>query len=183
MDAALGKEYFQRCNSSLGYNYGSTYQSGLLILDNKIALTSKQKEQTQEIVAFDLLIRNTDRSQEKPNIITNGSDLVLLDHELAFGFIRVLPFLRNQQPWLFDEEDKTVLYNHCLYSRVRGQVDRLDDFCDKMISFDSDFWSRVRELVPVEWYSAEEFESIKGHVDSIVEHRKEFIQNLKLLLA
>lgn len=183
VDAVQGRDFFLRCSKSLGFNYGSAYRGGLMTLDNAIALTSRQKEYAQEIVVFDMLIGNVDRNAQKPNMITDGNQLVLLDHELAFGFVRVLPFLRNQQPWVLDEEDRSVMMRHCLYSRVKGQVDRLDDFCEKLIRFDSDFWEHVRIHIPDEWYDADAFASIVGHIDLMVENRQEFIRHIKILLA
>lgn len=183
IDIVKGHDYFLKCSKSLGYNYGSSYITGLLILDNKIPLTARQKEQAQEILAFDMLIGNVDRNAEKPNMITDGTRLVLLDHELAFSFVRVLSFLRNSEPWIFNEEDKSMFFKHCLYTRVKGHIDRLDEFCEKMTRFDGGFWDSVRSNIPPEWYSQEEFESIRGHVDLMVAHRHDFIQNIKLLLS
>ncbi len=183
IDMVKGQDYFLKCSKSLGYNYGSSFIKGLLILDNKILLTAKQKEQAQEILAFDMLIGNVDRNEEKPNMITDGDRLVLLDHELAFSFVRVLSFLRNSEPWSFNEEDKSIFLKHCLYTRVKGHINRLDEFCEKMTRFDASFWESVKSNIPEEWYSQEEFESIRGHVDLMVANRHDFIQNVKLLLS
>lgn len=183
LDVNKGKEYFLKCSKSLGYNYGSEFIKGMLILDNKISLNVKQQEQAQEILAFDMLIGNVDRNAEKPNMITDGTKLVLLDHELAFSFVRVLTFLRNHTPWEFNEEDKGVFFKHCLYNRVKSHIDRLDGFCEKMTRFDTSFWDKVKSIIPEEWYSEDEFDSIKSHVDSMVANRHKFIQNIKMLLS
>lgn len=183
VNISRGKDYFEKCSRSLGYNYGSAFVKGMLILDNKISLSIKQCEQAQEILAFDMLIGNVDRNAEKPNMITDGTQLVLLDHELAFGFVRVFPFSRNQEPWEFDEHDKSIFFKHCLYNRVQGHIDKLDGFCDKMTRFDADFWNKVQSIIPTEWYSDDEFITIKSHVDSMVLNRQRFIQNVKLLLS
>lgn len=183
VDLVKGKEYFLKCNKSIGYNYGSTFVKGYLIVDNNIGLSDRQKEQAQNIIAFDTLIGNVDRNAQKPNMITNGDNIILLDHELAFSFIRVLSFLKNKTPWVLNEEDQTIMIKHCLYSRVKGCVDKLDEFGEKMTRFDEEFWENVRSNIPDEWYSHDEFIEIKTHVNSMIENRDEFIKNIKHILS
>lgn len=36
------------------------------------------------VFAFDVLIRNADRNQGKPNLLTNGSEAFMIDHEVGF---------------------------------------------------------------------------------------------------
>ncbi|MDF2858018.1 MAG: hypothetical protein K0Q87_3869 [Neobacillus sp.] len=178
-----GKDHFLRCSKSLGYNYGSEFVKGLSILDNHIALTGKQKDVAQEILAFDMLIGNVDRNAEKPNMITDGNKLLLLDHEAAFAFVRALPWDKNIEPWNFNELDKGVLFKHCLFSRVKGNIGQLDGFSEKMTRFDDDFWERAKSIIPNEWFSEDSFNIIKAHVDLMVKNRATFIQNIKLLLS
>ena len=40
-----------------------------------------------EIFAFDVLTQNPDRRQVNPNLLTNGEELYLCDHEQAFSFL------------------------------------------------------------------------------------------------
>lgn len=183
VDLQKGKDYFLRCSKSLGYNYGSGYIKGLLILDNQIALTAKQKEMGQEILAFDMLIGNVDRNAEKPNMITDGNMLLLLDHEAAFAFFRAMPWDKNSEPWNFNELDKGVLLKHCLFKRIKGNIGMLDGFCEKMTRFDADFWDRAKTIIPEEWFCEDSFSTIRAHIDLIVENRVQFIQNIKILLS
>lgn len=182
-ELVVGNSYAVKCSRSVGLNYGSLFVKGGIILDNKIALTSKHKLQNQEILFFDTLIDNVDRNSLKPNMITDGDKLILLDHELAFSFLRVLPFHRNNEPWVFNENDQSMFLKHVLYARTKGQVDRLEKFSEKMIRFDERFWAIVRLNIPDEWFCEEEFIGIRTHVDSMVDHRREFIQSVKLLLS
>src|SRR3546814_12422047 len=67
-----GKSYFQRATRSLGYNVGSEYLAGHVILDNLISLSEIQEKIAQQIFLFDIMIENADRNYLKPNIITKG---------------------------------------------------------------------------------------------------------------
>jgi len=184
VDNQFGKGYYQKVSKSLGYNVGSKYLKDYFILENYITLSPNQEIAAQNIFAFDLLIQNNDRRYEKPNMLTNGNDLVMLDHELAFGFHMVPVFLRtNKEPWDFNSEDLTWVNIHCLLRRLKGKVYELDYFSEKMTNLNNDFWNKAEELIPDEWFDREIFDSIKTHVNSIVEHRQDFITNIKSLLA
>jgi len=153
-------------------------------LENNIVLNPIQEKIAQNIFAFDLLIQNNDRRYEKPNMLTDGNDLIMLDHELAFGFHLVPAFLRtNNDPWRFNQQDMAWINIHCLLRRLRGKVYELDFFGEKMANLDVDFWNKAERLIPREWFDKEIFDTIKTHVNSIVEHRQEFIENIKFLLS
>ncbi|MEH6306189.1 HipA family kinase [Olivibacter sp. CPCC 100613] len=179
----IGKTYFQKAGESLGYNVGSEYRSALSILANNIPLTESQEKIAQHIFAFDLLIENVDRNNDKPNMLTDGHTLIVLDHELGFGFMRVLPFLRNQKPWELGEAELQWITKHCLYNRLKGKVSELDSFCEKLVTLDAEFWDRAKSLIPPEWIVDDLFNGIKKHIEAMIINRDEFKKNVKHLLA
>lgn len=55
-----------------------------------------QRNRALEILSFDAFIGNDDRRPTNPNLLVRGDDWLLIDHELAFQFRRLLaPF----EPW------------------------------------------------------------------------------------
>jgi hypothetical protein len=183
VNSQLGKDYYLKVSRSLGYNIGSKYIDKYIILDNYISLNPYQEIAAQNIFAFDLLIQNNDRTYEKPNMITDGNNLTILDHELAFGFHLVLPHFRNNEPWRFTDADMVWVNKHCLLKRLKGKDYDLDSFSEKMNNLNNDFWIKVETLIPGEWFDKEIFDTIKTHVNSIVKHKIEFITNIKMLLS
>lgn len=171
-------------SKSLGYNVGSKYIKGLNTLAGHQNLTPKQLELAHSIFAFDVLIQNADRTFEpggKPNMMTDGEKLVLLDHELAFSFIEQLSFVRNKTPWIFNESDILWIKRHILFKHIEHQTIDYAQFSESLCNFDAQFWEQVDKLVPQEWKS-EEMETIKSHVDSIIENRGLFAQSLNRLV-
>lgn len=80
------QDTLQIARKSLGYNYGSEYlRTHTTILPSQELIT--QLTQAQTIFAFDITIQNPDRNSEKPNMITNGTEIVIYDHECAFSFV------------------------------------------------------------------------------------------------
>jgi len=183
INSQRGKDYYLKASKSLGYNVGSKYIKDYPILDNSIAFTPNQEQAAQNIFAFDLLIQNSDRNYEKPNMITDGNDLVMLDHELAFGFYFVPSFLRAGEPWCFAATDMSWINKHCLLKRLKGKYYELDYFSERMTNLNDDFWIKVEDKMPREWFDREIFDSIKTHVNLIVAHKEEFIKNIKILLS
>src|SRR5690606_3498170 len=118
VETLQGKAFYGKASRSLGYNVGSEYLKNMPTLDNHIPLSEAQKANGQHIFAFDVLIENVDRNFEKPNMLTDGNRLVILDHELAFGFAFALSFLRNPTPWIIAERDGEWIRKHCLHKRL-----------------------------------------------------------------
>ena len=116
-------------------------------------------------------------------MLTDGSTLVMLDHELAFGFTLTPSFLRNPTPWAIAENDQGWMMAHCLHGRLKGCVDELADFSDKLVNLDAEFWDKVSGLIPAEWFDEALFTEIRNHCDGMVAHRDEFIRSIKQLLA
>ena len=59
---------------------------------------SRESTQTAaEIMVFDALLENSDRREDNPNCLIKGSDIRIIDHELAFSPERIGPNWRP--PW------------------------------------------------------------------------------------
>lgn len=75
---------------SLGLNVGSIFLgSGFSVAIPGILETHGFREKLSGIFAFDFLIQNFDRTSSNPNLMRKGKQLVLIDHEQAFGNLDV----------------------------------------------------------------------------------------------
>ena len=133
-----------------GANFGTRYLGfGYQVFALLSSFPPKLHRQAQQLVAFDLLIQNPDRTKEKPNMLTDGTHLVGFDHELAFSFDKVLfaPVNLWQQTgdlrqWI----DKLVLMPH-----VKGSKFDYDGFAERISRLNDPFWNRVEAVMPAEW--------------------------------
>ncbi|MEQ1587552.1 MAG: HipA family kinase [Cyclobacteriaceae bacterium] len=181
-----GESEYLVASQSLGYNFGTRYVTGYQVFAVNQALPNTLIDSALEIFAFDVLIQNADRSHEapkKPNLNTNGKQLLIFDHEVAFGFIFELPFSKNKQPWVIRDIDKLWIEKHCLFRSLRGNLFDEQNLLHKFARLDNAFWNRCWVLLPDSWREKEQFESIKGFVNQIVSNGSIFIKNLQLLLA
>jgi hypothetical protein len=185
VDTLIGRDGFQNARNSVGLNYGSLYVEGYMeLLNNKPLLSNNLLEEAQNIFAFDMFISNSDRGAGKPNVLTNGNDFVVYDHELAFSFIMLLPFLRNKTPWILGQAEREMYEKHYFYPFLKHTNIDFYEFTERFLRIDEYFWGKVVRHIPQEWLRTEILIDIKNYLQSIVEHRKTFAEQLtKVLLT
>src|SRR5579872_2597773 len=82
-----GESAWQYATKSVGYNFGSEYLKEYSTIMPTQVFNAEQLHAAQTIFAFDVTIQNPDRRIGKPNMLTDGAEIVIFDHELAFSFV------------------------------------------------------------------------------------------------
>jgi hypothetical protein len=180
-----GQSEYAVASQSLGYNFGTRYVDRYQVLAIHQKLPETLLERAAEILAFDVLIQNADRTLEppgKPNLLTNGKELLMFDHELAFEFTLGLSSLRSKAPWIIRDSDKLWIEKHCLFRTLKNYTFDEQNLLDKFARLDGIFWSSAWERTPNAWKDKEQFEVIKDHINQIVSNKALFFKNLQLLL-
>jgi hypothetical protein len=134
------------------------------------------------IYVFDLFIANTDRGHVKANVASNGTELMIYDHELAFSFSRILPFLRNPTPWILNEADKDLYLEHFFFKTLRDLQPDLTQQVSLLQRFDSAFWAKVYATLPPDWINTQVRE-IEPYLASIVANHAYFAESLNKTLV
>jgi len=181
-----GDSEYLVAQQSIGYNFGTRYVEKFQMLAIHQALPNTLLDSASDIFVFDVLIQNADRSHEaprKPNILTNGKELLIFDHEVAFGFLFELSFNKNKEPWIIRDMDKLWIEKHCLFRSLKGYVFDEQNLLHKFARLDDAFWDRAWALVPSSWQDKDQFDSIRAFVDQIVSNKSVFIKNLQFLVV
>lgn len=181
VETLIGGKGYRTAANSIGLNFGSTYVPGYIEFVSNQRLTQKQLSQAQDIFALDLFLSNPDRRVGKPNSITNGEDILIFDHELAFAFIMDLPFLRNKKPWILREQDREWIENHYFYSYFKHTQVDFSAIVERLACLDEPFWTRVKQLLPAAWLS-HHVTDIQDYLTAIVSNRTEFSAQLSQVL-
>jgi hypothetical protein len=161
----------QTAEKSVGYNFGTLYVDNFQVLATHQRLPNTLLASGMEIFAFDVFIQNADRSHEppkKPNILTNGKELLIFDHEVAFGFVFELSFNRNKEPWDIRKFDKLSIEKHCFFRGLKGHVFDEQNLLSKFARLDTDFWTRAWELLPDTWKDKEQFDTVKEYLGQLL---------------
>ncbi len=175
-----GEPHYQRVKSSIGLNYGSIYVPGHETIPVNQSLSPTELPQAQHIFLFDLFIQNGDRRIEKPNLMANGQELVIYDHELAFGF--TMDIFKNACPYELRDRDRQWIEQLFLWSKIRKFPLPESAIEESLRRLDTVFWNRAFELIPPEWHTAQ-LNDIRLYLTEIIDHAPEFIRSVKTYLA
>jgi hypothetical protein len=183
VSTTLGQKGYQSALKSIGFNFGSMYEEGFSEFpQNNFKLSNALTEKAKMIFMFDMFIGNADRGAGKPNVLSNGESLLILDHELAFSFADILSFLRNKTPWILGPAEKEMYTTHYLYPFLNKQEINFEPFTEKLVVFNDAFWSKALSLIPEGWNTGE-LSDIKAYLDSIIVNRISFSGSLTKIVA
>lgn len=180
LEILKGNDSWAVASKSIGYNYGSKYIKGYSTIVLNKYLNNHQLPYAQDALAFDVFIQNYDRTNNKPNLLTNGDNIIILDHEKAFGFI--FPPFFTANIWEMTEEQKAWIRQHCLLPLIKGKQYDFDAFSTKFDNLTVEFWDKAFNLIPDSWRS-DQFDSIKNILTGISVNRKVFIKELKIIMS
>lgn len=181
LDILLGNELWLVASRSTGANFGSEYHTdyNLPLLAN-VKVNDNLFRNLTDLFAFDMFIRNSDRRKQKPNFLTDGDDLLVIDHELAFSFMMEIP--KNREPWIFTENDKVWIKNHFCYDRLKGTIIDFSGFTSKLNCINENFWSKFEEILPTAWRVPDQVDEIKSYLNSITQQSELFSKELTRIL-
>lgn len=126
-----------------------------------------------------MLILNTDRRTNKPNLLSEGEKIIIFDHELAFGF--VFDLISNNTPWIFTNADKPWIENHFFYSTLKSNKYQFEDFMEQFRQLNENFWDKVFVLLPENWRK-DQVNFIRSRMTDLLFHKLEFLDSLYKIL-
>jgi hypothetical protein len=143
-------ELADRFRSSRGLNFGSQYfNEGYTTWPLERDIPASLIPIAADIFAFDLIIQNPDRRKEKPNLLRKGDEIVILDHEMAFSFLRTLFHNPNEYPWL--DKGINFIKDHIFYSSLKGKRLSWDRLQGALEAVDDNQFKMYINSVPAEW--------------------------------
>ncbi|WP_132055365.1 HipA family kinase [Pseudocnuella soli] len=178
-----GKAGYTAAAQSIGFNFGTVYQAGYQLVPNQhFVMANTLMDQAAHIFIFDMFIGNADRGAGKPNVLSNGKNMLVFDHELAFSYLDLLSFARNPRPWELGPMEQELYKQHYFYPLLKGSGVTLEQHKEGFDRLNDGFWQCVHKYVPQDWHS-EDLDAIRRHTDSILEHKDEFFQHLTQIVA
>lgn len=164
---------------ALGLNFGNRFIEGKTIIQPDEILAPELHQSAARIFAFDLLTQNGDRRPEKPNAFVADGNIYVIDHELAFGFLSMLPMFANPNPWVLNETDISAAQRHLFYPTLRHSKDvNWTAALSTVHNLTPQFWRRAGELLPEAWQNPAEINRIQSHFESIQQHLTTFLAEI-----
>lgn len=181
VETMRGDENFQVASNSLGFNFGNEYKSGYFSVLKDQQINPVLETKLVDLYAFDLMISNADRRLEKPNFLTDGDDILIFDHELAFGFTLELPLLRNPEPWTIREQDLNWIRDNFCFDRIKGKQFDFSTFQQRLTGIDNSFWNKMETILPADWLT-EQVGDIKDYLNQLITKADLFANELNRIL-
>lgn len=172
---------FTIASQSLGFNFGSAYQTHYQEIVPGQTLNKEMMEKLADLFALDVFLGNVDRRIDKPNFLANGKDLLIFDHEMAFSFTQLLAFTRNPQPWTILKSDMQWLSKNFCFHHLQGNSFDFSNFAARLSVINAAFWQKAEQTIPAEWKTGS-FSTIKTYLNSIVQHKDDFASELNRVL-
>lgn len=157
---------------NVGPHFGSyNMTGGFTTVPIDYRVPEKLDELSLKIFIFDMLIKNTDRrsgigtNEPKPNMLYNGDELFLIDHELSLSFIYGEP---PEDPWNLRADRwpiKHIFYNH-LHKYVNEKGEAMEEILDVNMTPIREGLNRLKEVevsLPDEWRKPSAIKKITEH--------------------
>jgi len=168
--------------ASIGPNFGSRKLGpGFAALPKNRAVSQALLPSAAEILAFDLLINNPDRTVKNPNCLSNGSGFGIFDHELAFFCSPQV--IGWKPPWEKDAVNFPLNLGedirHVFLNELRGSE---PDFQRLAGAFDAITEARLldyRKALPDSWIGrGDVLEPVLGYILELKQNLKAAMGNL-----
>lgn len=152
--------------------FGNKYLEDSAIYSHTLLLRHLNKDDIAAIIAFDMLISNTDRRRGKPNLLLSKKRFFLIDHELAF--ISDPPSLNNLPHLVKDH----VLFDHARKLYRQNGKSIFDFFCFSLTDVSSPaLKSTVNRLQNLELLTARD----RNWIDFVLHHKANSEELINLL--
>jgi hypothetical protein len=117
-----------------GVYFGSKYLSNVKSFTQTSALNRYNYWELSNIFAFDVLIMNSDRQVEKPNVIIQKQDIFVIDHELSLNISNSFDFYLAQKHWDYSIKNNRGghLFRNQLQKRLKKNKLSFDEFIENL---------------------------------------------------
>lgn len=175
-------EIRQRAERSIGWNFGSKkLPPGFATVPVDRPVPNALMPVACEILAFDTLIANPDRTVANPNCLSNGRAFAILDHEAALFTEGIIGW---KAPWetggIHLPKGLPPRSRHLFLDAVRGESVDLQRLAGAFDLLTHARLSEYRAALPHEWIeTTSAIDGILTYLQELKEHVEPAIQNLK----
>lgn len=167
--------------------FGSTYLHGFGVVAPKTRLPEGMLQCAAEIFAFDALSLNRDRcvpSVGNPNCLTDGRQMMMIDHEQALD-AQFLMENRSNAPWVPGAlNEMRSMLEHIFLHALEGKPINLDRLQAAWEAVDDDALSALLTGVSTAWdVSGDQRASIRSYLNELSQHLPEAFGEVRRVLA
>ena len=166
--------------------FGSRFEAEYEIVETKNLKKIFKNYDLGSIYAFDNLIWNTDRGgfRNKPNLLINNEDFLLIDHELILPFTHVDTIQKVKNGiWEYNFQ-KHLFYPILKNAKNTNQNHIFDTFAEYLVGLNfNNLDIYQKQLEQDLQFDFDHFTLIKKYLQTIQQHSNWFIRELKRQIA
>lgn len=169
-----------------GNYFGSKYYPDGMNYSFDLPIDFFEPWQIENIFAFDVLIRNSDRRTGKPNLFIKGEDIFVYDHELCLAkntsFLESLTdWRKNWNMFLNDYSKSQYVFKKLVHELNAEAAFTFDEFFENLKTFNLKDFADFVNFLQKNQINTGNFESIFDYLKEVKEHPQKF-KNLLLNL-
>lgn len=159
--------------ASAGPNFGSIFVPSMPTWPTGRDLPLHLRQTAAEVFAFDVLIENPDRRRDKPNLLSDGNEMLLLDHEQAFSFLRGV--IGWKPTW--SGGSLQHITKHVFFTQLKGREFALTRLSGALEALSDQKLDNCATVVPDEWKTGNDATA------TIIDYLKQARDNRAAMLA
>ncbi len=170
-----------RFRTSAGMNFGCRHLGPAYVSWPQLrSIPAALQQDAADIFAFDLMIQNPDRRQNKPNLLRKGDELAIFDHEMAFSFLYSL--VPDEYPW--DGRGMGFAKDHVFYGGLKGNAISWDRMRGALEAVDSRCLAMYTDAIPRAWRqeSGDAAERIQDYLELATKNSEALFQKITEVL-
>ncbi|MGB1249299.1 MAG: HipA family kinase [Candidatus Promineifilaceae bacterium] len=118
-----------------------------------------------DIFAWDMLIDNADRQTQNPNLLFDGSQFVVIDHENSLPAALFI----GARPPAWDFRTRRIATGHAFFKLLKSELEptSFDRFINRLSLISDQFLTEIQSDVPEEWNFRSKLETICEHFATV----------------
>lgn len=163
--------------------FGCALANGMSQYSSAVPFSATLTTQAGNAFAFDGGILNADRLLTKPNCLTDGTTLLLIDHELSLnvagrGFLAIDPWVTNALAPMTSGQTE-----HLFFKRIKGEQLAVHDMLQTLGEISTARIDEYQSAIPVEWDGDAVLSGIVGYLEDLVTNASELSLKVEDVLA
>lgn len=152
VDGVANRAAAARMRASSPVAFGSkTLPPGFSVVLAGKPIPARIRQQAVEIFAFDCLIQNPDRRPNNPNLLFDGNDFAVFDHELTFMTTGIIGW---KPPWEAGALQAINAEQHVLFAELKGRQYDLSRLEGAWRAISASRIAAYHKALPAEWNDA-----------------------------
>jgi hypothetical protein len=136
----------------------------------------KKRIEMDVLFAYNNLIRNLDRVDNKPNILLTKKDILLIDHELAFKIENTKKVFANQSI-----AHNHIFYKHLKKARKKDKNDYFNEFQEYLDKLDIGLINKyIQQLYTLNYFKNQK--KIINHLTNYKQNSTTFVNSLRQII-